>query len=222
MIFTFCDEAGEERLEIKGELFKYLIKVRRHHIGDQIAMRTKHTPQMLYIYEVVSIDARSVLLHRLECREEVIKASSFLHLGWCLIDPKSIEKVLPMLNEIGVSKITFITCKRSQKQFKPDFKRFDRILEASSQQCGRSENMQFDTCESLSRFLEHYPDAAVLDFVNETFGNAKPQTLIVGCEGGFDEQERQLFQNQMRYRFDTPLVLRSESAVVVASSKILL
>lgn len=86
-------------LASNGELHKYLVKVRRHKVGDELDLRAKN--------------------------------------AWCVIDIKSIKKVLPMLNELGVSRITFVYCDRSQINIKLDFARFERILEASMQQCGR-------------------------------------------------------------------------------------
>ena len=38
-----------------------------------------------------------------------------LHIGWCVIDPKTVEKYIASLNEIGVDKITFIYADYSQK-----------------------------------------------------------------------------------------------------------
>ena len=99
---------------------------------------------MLYRYKIVNIDGRSAALELVSAEAEQVAASKQLHIGWCVVDSKSVEKVLPLLNELGVAKITFIYCDRSQKNFKPDFKRYERILESSMQQCGRSEMMIFD------------------------------------------------------------------------------
>ncbi len=222
MIFTFCEDAGIETLQIKDELFKYLIKVRRHKLKDLIALRSPQEREWLYMYELDVIEPRYAMLKLKERTILHVTPERALHLGWCLIDPKSIEKVLPMLNEMGVEQITFITCKRSQSNFRLDLKRFERILETSSQQCGRSTILTIRTASSLEAFLKNYPDVAVLDFSGKLLQEEKPNTVLIGCEGGFDEQERQLLRSQPRFRFDTPMVLRSESAATAISSKILL
>ncbi|MDQ7060301.1 MAG: hypothetical protein Q9M43_03935 [Sulfurimonas sp.] len=41
MIYILLDEIPKEELIIKGEIFKYLVKVRRHGVGDTIAFRSK-------------------------------------------------------------------------------------------------------------------------------------------------------------------------------------
>ena len=223
MVFTFHEDAGKTHLEIKGEIFKYLIKVRRHKVGDFIALRQHENPEILYQYKLESIDGRHALLVLHESREYKVSAYRKLHIGWCLIDPKSIEKVLPLLNESGVSEITFITCKRSQKNFKLDFKRYERILETSSQQCGRCDKIDFHSASSVNEFLKQYPDTAIFDFGGAVLEDTQDiKTVLVGCEGGFSEDERQLFDTDNLFSFKTPMILRSETAVVAISNQILL
>ena len=45
---------------------------------------------------------------------------------------------------------------------------------------------------------------------------------MVGCEGGLTEDEIALFSSEKTVGFDTPLVLKSESAVCAVAGKILL
>ncbi len=223
MVFTFHEDAGFENIELKGEVFKYLIKIRRHKIGDTIALRQSENPNFLYQYKLESIDGRRAFLVLYKTQEYKVMAAQTLHLGWCLIDPKSIEKVLPLLNESGVSQITFITCKRTQKNFKLDFERYKRILETSSQQCGRSEQMLFSSSNSVDDFLRQYPNTAIFDFGGDILKNTQNiKTVLIGCEGGFSEEERQLFDTNNLFSFKTPMILRSETAVVAISNQILL
>jgi 16S rRNA (uracil1498-N3)-methyltransferase len=140
-----------------------------------------------------------------------------------VIDPKSVEKVLPSLNEMGVAKITFIYCDRSQKSFKPDFKRWEKILLNSSQQSGRSVMMEMAIAESLEAFLSTNPDSYLLNFSEHTLSSEMAVgTIVIGCEGGVTEKEMALFSSEKIVGFDTPLVLKSESAVCAVASKILL
>jgi len=222
MIFLFCDEAGKDFLHVKGELHKYIVKVRRHKVGDEIAFRNKEDINSLHIYTITEISPKKATFELLESKNLVVKAKTNLHVGWCVIDIKSVEKVLPTLNELGVDKISFIYCDRSQKNIKLDFKRFERILEASMQQCGRSEFMKFDTFKSIEDFIKLNPDTKVLDFCNNVLKSGDGfKTVLVGCEGGFSQNEKEYLSKQDVFRLDTPMVLRSESAVVSIASKIL-
>ena len=178
---------------------------------------------VLYNYQITDIDARSLSVEKISSSNTEMKSKKSLHIGWCIIDPKSIEKVIPSLNEIGVEKISFIYSDRSQKNFKPDFKRFDRILEASMQQCGRSSYIEFDTCKSIKNFIHDNPQTKVFDFCDNVLSSQSNfDTVLIGCEGGFSQNEKELLSSLEVFRLDTPMVLRSESAVLAVASKIIL
>jgi len=222
MMYLYHKEAGSTHLSLTGDDHRYIFKVRRHKVKDDLYLRNLEDG-LLYRYTIVSIDKRSVILLLQESREFEVKASSPLHIGWCVIEPKNIEKVLPSLNEMGVEKITFIYCKRSQKSFKPDFKRLEKILLNSSQQSGRSVMMQLETAENLETFLAQNPYAKMLNFSETNFiSDNNIETIVIGCEGGFHEEERALFAPEDIVGFDTPLILKSESAVCAVASKVLL
>lgn len=223
LIYILNDEASSSSLTLKGDHHKYLIKVRRHNVGDMIFMRNKSDIKTLHQYKITSINPRSLDIELLSSEIKDIKSKKDLHIGWCIIDIKSIEKVLPSLNEIGVSKISFINCDRSQKNFKLDFKRFKRILEASMQQCGRSSYMELDTYDNIKVFIDKFPNTKVFDFCDKILEQCSDiKTVLIGCEGGFSNAEKEFLSNKEVFRLDTPMVLRSESAVMAVASKILL
>ncbi len=222
LIYILLDEKPTKNLTLKGELFKYLIKVRRHDVDDEINIRYKNSIETLYKYKIALIDNRSLDLEFIALELNEVKAKKALHIAWCLIDIKSIEKVLPSLSEIGVSRISFINCERSQK-IKLDFKRFERILEASMQQCGRSTYVEFDTYKNIAAFIADFPDTKVFDFTDKILsGDSEFERVLIGCEGGFSQAEKELLKSQEVFRLDSPMVLRSESAVMAVASKILL
>jgi len=221
--FLFDESAGSEQLTLKGESFKYIIKVRRHQVGNELGFRTTEDSKVLYRYKIESIDGRTAQLKLLKQEVEEVKAKKSLHIGWCVVDGKSVEKVLPLLNELGVSKITFIYCDRSQKNFKPDFKRYERILESSMQQCGRSQVMLFSEVKNIEAFVSENPQTVVFDFCDEILEDGEGiDTVLIGSEGGFSENERELLSSQRMVRLNTPMILRSETAATAIASKVLL
>ncbi|HIC43370.1 MAG TPA: 16S rRNA (uracil(1498)-N(3))-methyltransferase [Sulfurimonas sp.] len=223
MQFLFNTDAGKSPLKLKGEDYKYLFKVRRHDINDILYFRSKSQSESLYQYKVDSLDGRSAILELISSEIKELKSEIDLHIAWCVIDPKSVEKVLPSLNEIGVTKISFIYCERSQKNFKTDIQRYERVLETSSQQCGRSRQMIFETFKTLDAFLQQNPETIVLDFCDEVLGcENEVKTVLIGCEGGFSIEEKAKLENFKRFRLDTPMILRSESAAMAIASKILI
>ena len=223
MLYLYHKEAGASTLTLTGEAHRYLFKVRRHKANEKLHLRNLEDGY-LYTYEVLSIDKRSVVLSLLSKELLEVKPPRLLHIGWCVIDPKSIEKILPSLNEMGVAKITFIYCQRSQKSFKPDFKRLEKILVNSSQQSGRSKMMELEMADNLESFLEEHPESYMLNFSETSIDTVREhiETLVIGCEGGFTDEETNLFAKKRVVGFATPLVLKSESAACAAAAKILL
>ena len=171
----------------------------------------------------LTIDKKSLTL-LLDSQQELrVEAKKELHIGWCVIEPKNIEKMLPTLNEIGVSKITFIYCERSQKSFKIDLDRLKKIILSSSQQSGRSRLLEFDIKNSLDSFIESNQNSYLVNFSpNRVNGDKNLDTVVIGCEGGLTDGEIALFSEDRVFGLDTPLVLKSESAVSAIASIILL
>ena len=222
MLYLYHKEAGQPQFTLLGDEHRYIFKVRRHKVDDTLYLRNLEDG-LLHRYLITYLDKRSVNLELRESQTLEVKAKIPLHIGWCVIDPKSIEKVLPSLNEMGVDKITFIYCKRSQKSFKVDFKRLEKILLNSSQQSGRSEMMQLETADDLESFLNANPESKMLNFSENTIDSQEDvETIVIGCEGGFHADEVALFKSENIVGFDTPMVLKSESAVCAVASKLLL
>ena len=222
MLYLYNEQAGTSQLSLSGDEHRYIFKVRRHKVDDRLYLRNLKD-ETVYEYLITNIDKKSTRLELQNSQKLTIKAKKSLHIGWCLIEPKNIEKVLPTLNEIGVEKITFIYCSRSQKSFKLDFKRLHKILLNSSQQSGRSTMMLLEEAKDLLTFLTQNPNSKLLNFSKDNFvSNSDIKTIVVGCEGGLTDNEVSLFEAQNVVGFDTPLMLKSESAVCGVASKILL
>ena len=210
-------------MELEGEAYRYLFRVRRARTGGVLSLRNLEDDR-IYTYRIENISRRFAVLVLEKSEILRVEPDRFLRMGWCQIDPKNVEKTLPPLNEMGVGELCLIGCEYSQGGLKYDFGRLRRILVNSSQQCGRSVMMKLETAGSLRDFLEMYPEAALLDFSPKVLPCGAPgvKTLVVGCEGGFSEKERSLFDAERIYGLNTPMVLRSESAVCAAASRILL
>ncbi len=222
MLYLYNAQAGMTSLSLEGDDHRYIFKVRRHKVDDTLYLRNLEDG-LLHRYLITYIDKKSVHLILQESNTLEVKVKQSLHIGWCVIDPKNVERVLPSLNEMGVEKITFIYCKRSQKSFQLDFKRLKKILLNSSQQSGRSQMMNLEVAENLEQFLATYPQSKMLNFSKNNFiGNSVIDTIVIGCEGGFHKDEVALFDAKNLIGFDTPLVLKSESAVCAVAAKMLL
>lgn len=223
MQFTFDINCGNEFLEISDDTYKYLIKARRHKIDDEIYFRNLKD-DLIYLYKLTSISRRSASFSLLKSETKIVKNDNSLHLIWCLVDPKTIEKYLASLNELGVDKITFVYCEYSQKNFKLNFEKLEKILINSSSQCGRSSIIKLEISNSLEEIIKENKNIYFLDFSDVCIDDKKSdiKTLVIGCEGGFSQDERFVFNKENIVGFKSNIILRSETAILSAASKILI
>lgn len=221
MQFTYHNKSGENTIEIDAELHKYLFKVRRHNIEDELYFRNLKDNN-LYSYKVQSIDRRKTILSLENSCEKNILPQKELHIGWCKIDPKSVEKVIASLNELGVTKITFINCEFSQGKYSINYEKLEKLLINSSQQSGRSSIIKLEECKSLKLFLEQNPKSYLFNFSNNFIDDKKDdiKTIVIGCEGGFSNNEIEKFDKDKIVGIDSNLILRSETGVITIASKI--
>lgn len=221
MQYLHHPDAGAKHLQLEGDPHRYLFKVRRHRAGEQVHLRSGD--DILYTYTIDTLDKKTAQLTLIDQASLPIHATHTLHIGWCQIDPKSIEKVLPILNEMGVEQLTFFPCARSQQNFRLDYARMGKILQNSSQQCGRTHPMILEEAESMEAFLAANPQAKLLHFSkDQTLACTREDTtLILGPEGGFTEAEIARFTPEQIVGLGTPMILRSESAAVAVAARVL-
>lgn len=220
MQFVYHPQASKQLLEIDGELFTYLIKVKRSNVNDLIHFRNL-SDDNIYTYILRSVNKKSCQCSLLSYENMPKKPKKYLHILWCLIDPKIIEKELPTLNQIGVSKISFVYCDYSQHHFKLNINRLNNILTNSCSQCGRSDLMELCI---ISKKEMQMLDFAIIDFHSSCLSEAifNYNTFLIGPEGGFSKEERIHFASKNIFSFDSNLILRSETAVSSLASIYLL
>lgn len=223
MQFVYDESCGVDVLEVKDEVYNYLIKARRHKVEDNLYFRNLKDNN-IYLYKISFIDRKKALLNFISKEEKIVGNKKKVHIGWCVVDPKIIEKSIPFLNEIGVDKITFIYAEYSQKNFQINIEKLQKILINSSSQCGRSDIIKLEISKNLQQFLKENEEAYFLDFSNTLITDKKEdiKTLVIGCEGGFSENERKTFNKNFIVGLDSTLILRSETAAISASAKLII
>ena len=223
MQFIYDKNAKDELLKIEDENYNYIIKARRHKLDDILDFRNLED-DFLYSYKISQIDKKSLFLNLLKKEEKIIENSKKIHLAWCIVDPKTIYENIASLNELGVDKITFVYSDFSQKNFKINFEKLEKILINSSSQCGRSSIIKLDIYKNIDTFIADNPDTYFLDF-SQTSIDSKVldiKTLMIGTEGGFSKRERELFNKNFIVGFSSNLILKSQTAIISATSKIIL
>ena len=212
MQFIYHNESGSKILKLGGELHKYIFKIRREKRKEFFFRNL--VDFNLYRYKLIQINKKESIFKLVDFEEKIVENDINLHIGWCIIDNKEIEKHIHILNELGVKKITFIKCKYSQN-YKLNLDRVKKILINSSMQCGRSSVIKIDFCNSLIEFKNKYPSSFMLNFSDKKINNFKNEidTIVIGCEGGFSDDEVKLFENKI-VGINSNTILKSESATI--------
>lgn len=223
MQFIYDKNAKNELLKIEDENYNYIVKARRHKLDDILDFRNLED-DFLYSYKISQIDKKSLFLNLLKKEEKIIENSKKIHLAWCVVDPKTIYENIASLNELGVDKITFVYSDFSQKNFKINFEKLEKILINSSSQCGRSSIIKLDIYKNIDTFIKDNPDTYFLDFSQTSIDSkvSDIKTLMIGTEGGFSKRERELFNKNFIVGFSSNLILKSQTAIISATSKIIL
>lgn len=217
MQFLYHKDSGKEVITLESEEFSHL-KVRRVKLNEHLKLRNLKD-EKLFLYEIIELNKHSCVLKLLKTELKPSPKSKFA-LALAVIEPKILEKTLPFLNELGVAKLILVYTAFSQKNFKIDFNRFERILINSCEQCGRNFLMNLELFENVKEFLKKYPNALMVDFKGEICDLNQNELYFIGPEGGFSEEERALFDKKIR--LNSAHILKSQSAIIGVAAKILI
>ncbi|MEO5627886.1 MAG: RsmE family RNA methyltransferase [Candidatus Saccharimonadales bacterium] len=148
-------------------------------------------------------------------------------LFWSLLKKDKNDWVLQKATELGVSHFVPILAERSEKTgFNED--RAIKIVIEAAEQCGRSDIPMVHSPILLQTALNEYSSKLPM-FVCEQNDLTKPKNpnyqevgVLVGPEGGWSDNEKQMFLNQEVGKLQLgEFTLRAETASVTAAAKLL-
>ena len=118
MQFIYHANASQPLISLDKTSCHHIFTVRRHPKKKPLYLRN-FADDRLYCYTVEDIKrhSASLVLHSSQLLPK--KPERFLHIGWSLIDLKSVEKTLPTLNEMGVGRLSLIYAQRTQRDILP-------------------------------------------------------------------------------------------------------
>jgi len=217
MQFLYHQNSGEKTLNLKGEEFQHL-KVRRVRENEYLFLRNLKD-QFLYEYKIHSLTKNSCILNLIK-KSFTNSNPPLLSLALGVIDTKTLEKTLPFLNELGVKKLILVYTEFSQRNFKIDLERLEKIIINSCEQCGRIFKMELEFFDNVEEFLKLYPCVVLVDFEGKHQEFSKDKLYFIGPEGGFSLKERQQFKEKISFKNKN--ILKSHTALIALASKILL
>jgi 16S rRNA (uracil1498-N3)-methyltransferase len=216
-------EGGE--IVLDGAQAHYLGKVMRVGPGDAVIACDDVTGE--WACEVVSAGKRDVVLaarQRLRAREDV---PDFV-LCAALLKKPNFDLVLEKATELGVAAIQPLVTRRCVAD-KLNAERAATIVTEAAEQCARTALPRVEPVVKLEALLRDWPTDRALFFADEQGGDPAaaafaahvgPAALLVGPEGGFDEDERALIRAHPQARAITlgPRILRGETASIGATA----
>lgn len=203
----------------------YLAKVMRVAAGDTVVLCDDLTGEWASV--ILSVGKREVVTEPrdlLRVREEVPD----FWLCAALLKKPNFDLVLEKATELGVRRIQPIVTRRCVAD-KLNTERARTIVTEAAEQCARTALPEMAEPVKLDALLRQWPEQRVLFFADEQGGqpalaafaaNQAPAGLLVGPEGGFDDEERALVRAHPRARPISlgPRILRGETASLSATS----
>lgn len=219
MRFVYHENAGIEQITLDGEAYTHAIKARRAKANDRVNVSNLNDG-FIYSYRLDEIGRKDARLELAEKTQLDLPSLKEMVVGWGMVEPKIVEKTLPMLNELGVKTLGLVRLDYSQGNFKYDTHRMKRILINSCQQCGRMELMEIIEYKSLDHWLKIYPKSAWVNFGGRAVEASEASAFLIGPEGGFSQNECKILASNLCWGIESPFILRSESAIMSISAKI--
>ena len=218
-------------LELDKQAAHHMIHVLRAKVGEYVILFDGHhyeaEAQITAIHkDTVTLDIKKV---------DPLKVSPFsLTMMIAALKPNRTDWLVEKLSEIGVTRLLWIQCERSQASSLMSAEkrsdRWERLLEAASKQSGRTTLMQIDGPQRLEQVLAETkghaflaaPHGKDLAHVITPLRTEAEVCLLVGPEGGFTSTElSQIEKAGYTGLYLGPHILRVETAAIVGAGALM-
>jgi len=224
-LFVESPLADSIELSVSGPQAHYLISVMRMKIGSPIKLFDSISGE--WLAEVAIIGKRDLILRvtgQLRAREAVPDI-------WLLAAPikkARIDLVAEKACELGVARYQPVITRRTVIE-RLNMDRLRSHLVEAAEQCGRTVLPDMAEPIKLAALLRAWPTNRILYFADESggepFANAAaarqgPAAILIGPEGGFDDEERTAIRAHPQSVPISlgPRILRAETAAIAALS----
>lgn len=238
--FTSAENINMDEGKIIGDDVKHIYKVLRLIEGEKIVLN--NCQGIEYLGEIASISKSEVSIKILEKLDVNNESEIEVYLFQGLPKAQKMDLIVQKGTELGIIEFIPIVTQRVDVKLKGEFKKLDRLnriaLEAAKQSKRSliptvSEPIGFDEVigrlKTMDIFLVPYENAenfgikkVVSDIKkNEKIKKIKKVGIMVGPEGGFEEEEIKILKDEGAYIITLgSRILRTETAGFVATSLI--
>jgi len=220
--------------KIQSELISYLTREQSHYVKDVMRLKTGDSFSVFNdqgewnaIIENYEKDgARIKILKKVRNK----KSEKNVWLAFSPIKQNPLNFMIQKTTELGIQKFIPVICERSVVN-DINIERIKKIIIESSEQSNRLSVPEITKKESLKNFLKLFPKNGCIIFcdINCNKSNFKnilskkikgPVCILVGPEGDFSENERQLIieLNQTCSLSLASNILRAETAAIAATT----
>jgi 16S rRNA (uracil1498-N3)-methyltransferase len=202
----------------------YVVNVMRLKRGSNINFFNKDGE---WLSEIVFLDRDRVEVKFLNKLKEPNNTSN-IELAICLVKKSPMETILQKATELGVSKIIPIVSERTEVK-EINYERANRIVVEATEQSNQLMPPQIYEVTKLKDYLKNLDGSSKLLFADvnskenlktEVLKEAKTLSILIGPEGDFSPEERELIlANSSVEPFTISRnILRSDTAVISAIS----
>ena len=208
-------------LRIEASQAHYLISVMRFKVGDPLKLFDNITGEWLAIADHVG---KRDITFSVSAKLRPLEIVPDLWLLAAPIKKARLDMVVEKACELGISRYQPIITRRTIIERINDARLRHTMIEAA-EQCGRTALPEIREAIKLNALLRDWPSDRMLYFADENGGErfepiASPAAILIGPEGGFDEDERAAIRALPQAIAISlgPRILRAETAAIAAIS----
>ena len=213
-----------EPIVLAAERAHYLTRVMRHKAGDVIECFDGHGT--VFDAQLTEVGQKRCTLLVTHEKSAAQRPATALHLGISLLKGQAMDRAIQQATELGVSSICLLDAHRSNVQLAADrldnkMSHWQKIIAGACEQSGQLFLPTLTPPQSLEHLITTTDtEIIVLDMQGEKLPVTLPsaeRTLLMGPEGGWDDNERKLFAaHQLTHYQLTAGTLRAETVPSVA------
>lgn len=227
-IYTDQPLAADLELQLDDSASRHVCQVLRLGDGDRLVLFNGDGCR--YPARIISADKKKARVRVDDCDSQSLESPLAIHLGIALSKGDRFDWVLQKATELGVAAITPLQTQRvdvklNRERAQKKQRHWQQVIVSACEQCGRNRLPALAEPQALSDWLTSVEAEQkwVLSPAHE--GGLKPgqsassAALLVGPEGGFEDNEIHLALDQgFRALQLGPRILRTETAPLAAIS----